>query len=600
LVTDSRKIKALKIGITYKIAVIFVSAIALVFLGVFFYLNNTLTDYTYQRLQENLSKQLRLSASILENTKNLPSNSYALDSLADMIGQDLDVRATIVALDGRVYGDSKLDGEELSKVDNHLDRPEIQAALKGVIGITERFSDTLKTDKLYMARTFGRPGPQGIVRLAVPLSDIEVISNRLKGILIAALVLAFAFSIVLFFVVSSWVSRPLKEISWIAKNIANGDFSKRPAVSSKDEIGDLAESIKFMSDQIRAKIREVTTNKLRLEAVLLSMFEGVIVIDGSGKIVLINQALRDLLPIAEDPVSKSTIEIIRNADIQDIVDAVLKKQSGVLSKEISLLAPVEKSLIIHAVPVIREGKNEAAVLVFHDITELRRLEAIRKDFVANVSHELRTPISNIQGYAETLLQGAINDKENIKEFLEIIHSDSRRLATLINDLLDLSKAESGKIMLDLGNHNLESMVNSVFDKVSNTGRAKNIRFEIDVSDNSQTIYCDKDKIMQVLLNLVENAVKYTSENGTIKVKASKKDDFIKVDVSDTGIGISEEHIPRIFERFYRVDKARSRELGGTGLGLAIVKHIVQSHSGEVWVESTPSKGSTFSFTLPIK
>jgi two-component system, OmpR family, phosphate regulon sensor histidine kinase PhoR len=315
---------------------------------------------------------------------------------------------------------------------------------------------------------------------------------------------------------------------------------------------------------------------------------------------LINQALRELLSIAEDPAGKSTIEIIRNADVQDIAETVLKGQPGVLSREVSIFAPVEKNFIVHATPVLRNGKHEAAVLVFHDITELRRLENIRKDFVANVSHELRTPVSNIQGYSETLLQGALDDQENAKEFVEIIHSDSQRLAALINDLLDLSQIESDKLSLDIDKNMLSEMVDSVYKKTAHKIKIKRIEFIKDITEEANIVYCGRYAIEQVLYNLIENAVKYTPEEGIIKVRAEKEDGFIRVGVSDTGIGISQEHISRIFERFYRVDKDRSREQGGTGLGLAIVKHIVQAHSGKVWVESTPSKGSTFSFTLPIK
>ncbi len=590
----------MKIGITYRIAYIFIITIALVFLGVFFYLNNIVTDYTYYRIKENLSKQLNLSASILENAKDISYNSYDLDKIADTIGGDLDVRATIISMDGKVYGDSGLDGELLREIDNHIDRPEVQGAVRGGIGQAERFSDTLKADKLYVAKIFGKDSAQGIIRLAVPLSDIDIISGKLKGILVAALMFAFTVSVVLFFLVSVWISRPLKEISWIAQNIAHGDFSKRPSVVSGDEIGDLSESIRFMSDQIKSKIEEVTTNKLRLEAVLWSMFEGVMVIDRSGNIILINQALKELLKIKENPSGKSTIEVIRNADIQDIAESVLRQPSGVLSREIAISTPVEKNLMVHATPVARDGKNEAAVLVFHDITELRRLEEIRKDFVANVSHELRTPVSNIQGYAETLLQGALDDRRNAKEFIAVIHSDSQRLAVLINDLLDLSKIESGKMALNLELNNLKEIVNDACSKIQKKIQEKAINFNVAIPDNAKTINCDKEKIAQAVLNLAENAVKYTPEKGIVKIEASKGNGFIKVDVIDSGIGIPEEHIPRIFERFYRVDKARSRELGGTGLGLSIVKHIVQSHSGEVWVHSTPSKGSTFSFTIPVR
>jgi two-component system, OmpR family, phosphate regulon sensor histidine kinase PhoR len=600
LVTGSRKTNVVRVGIQYKIAFIFIFTIALVFIGIFFYLNSIFSDYAYHRIKDNLVKELNLSASLLESSENIAYDSYLMDEKANIIGGDLGLRVTIIGLDGTVYGDSKLRGQALYDVENHLDRIEVQHALKGEVGENERFSATLKTDKLYVAKIFGKDRPQGVIRLAMPLSDIKILSDRLKGLLIVALIFAFIFSVVLFFMVSAWISSPLREISWAAKNIAHGDFSKRPLISSRDEVGELAESIRFMSDQIKAKIAEVTTSKLRLEAVLWSMFEGVMVLEASGKIILINQALRELLNISEDPAGKSAIEIIRNADVQDIAETALKGQPGVLSREISIFVPVEKNFIVHATPVLRDGKHEAAVLVFHDITELRRLENIRKDFVANVSHELRTPVSNIQGYSETLLQGALNDRENAKEFVEIIHSDSQRLAALINDLLDLSQIESGKLSLDIDKNMLNDMIDSVYKKIDHKIKIKKIEFIKDIAEDANIVYCDRYAIEQVLLNLIENAVKYTSEEGIIKVCAEKEDGFIRVDISDTGIGISQEHISRIFERFYRIDKARSREQGGTGLGLAIVKHIVQAHNGKVWVESIPSKGSTFSFTLPIK
>ncbi|MDD5504653.1 MAG: ATP-binding protein [Candidatus Omnitrophica bacterium] len=590
----------MRIGITHKIAFVFISAAAVVFLAVFFYFNYILTDYVYQRIRENLSRQLRLSALLLEKTERAFCNSYSMDIAADVIGKELGVRVTVIALDGKVFGDSGLDIRQLQSIDNHLDRPEIIEALSKGIGRAERFSSTLESDILYMAKIFGANKPCGIIRLAVPLSDIRVISNRLKNALALALIIAFVISMILFFIVSTCIARPLREISLTAKNIALGDFSKRPSVTSDDEVGALAEAIRFMSDEIKSKIEEVNANKARLEAVLLSMFEGVMVIDNSANIVLINRALKELLQVDRDLSGKATIEIIRNADIQDIVDAVLKHASGVLTKEILVLAPVEKNLIVHAAPVIREGRNEAVVLVFHDITDLKRLESIRKDFVANVSHELRTPVSNIQGYAETLLRGAIDDKEHAKDFLGIIHSDAQRLSSLINDLLDLAKMESGKLTLELKYNDLTEIIETVVPKLAKSVNGKNINLDIHIADSAKTIFCDRNKIAQVLFNLIENAVKYTRPGGTITIRVLEEKGFIRVDVSDTGIGIPAEHLSRIFERFYRVDKARSRELGGTGLGLAIVKHIVQSHSGEVWVKSAPGKGSVFSFTLPIK
>jgi two-component system phosphate regulon sensor histidine kinase PhoR len=261
------------------------------------------------------------------------------------------------------------------------------------------------------------------------------------------------------------------------------------------------------------------------------------------------------------------------------------------------MVPEEKILLVHATAVVRKKKTEGAVMVFHNITELRHLENIRRDFVANVSHELRTPLTNIKGYAETLLEGALNDKKNAKEFLEIIHTDSDRLARLVDDLLDLSRLESGQSKLDLKACSMALVAKKVISLLKKEAEDKSISISTEMVKDEKVL-ADESKISQVLLNLIDNAIKYTPENGTISISAQAKAAVVEVRVSDTGIGISDKDLPRIFERFYRVDKARSRELGGTGLGLSIVKHIVQEHKGSVRVESLVGQGSTFTFTLP--
>jgi two-component system phosphate regulon sensor histidine kinase PhoR len=248
---------------------------------------------------------------------------------------------------------------------------------------------------------------------------------------------------------------------------------------------------------------------------------------------------------------------------------------------------------------MRNNKLEGAILVFHDITELRRLEKIRQDFVANVSHELRTPIASIKGYAETLLEGALEDKDNAKEFISIIYHDSNRLATLINDLLDLSKIESGKMKMSFVALDPVSLIKSAVKVIENQAKAKSIALKFDIPTSLPKIMVDETRFSQVMINLLDNAIKYSSERGSTTISAKIVDNALQIDISDTGLGISEKDLPRIFERFYRVDKARSRELGGTGLGLSIVKHVVQAHGGQVWVKSELGLGSTFSFTIPL-
>jgi len=587
----------MKLGINYKITIIFVIVIAITLLGVFLYLDDSLTCRTLERIKTSLLKESKLSAFLLESFLSSDQAFYKLDDVADEIGMSLGTRVTIIGIDGIVYGDTDLDGKGLTEVENHADRTEVQEAIKRGFGISTRFSTTVQKNMLYVTALFGKDKPQGIVRLSIPLSEIDLISLRLKKILAVSVVFAFIFSIIASFFITKLISKPIRELSWAAKCIARGDFSKRSNVESKDEIGELARSINFMSDQIKLKIDEVTSNRSRLEAVLLSMFEGVIVVDKDGMILLINQAIKELLSIKEEPKGRSTIEIVRNLEVQSIVDVVLKRGKGVESREITILVPEEKTLVVHATAVRRGGEIEGAVLVFHDITELRRLENIRKDFIANVSHELRTPISNIKGYAETLLEGAIDDKEHAKEFVEIVHSDAERLAMLINDLLDLSKVESGKILPELKPVVVSILIKNILSKLDRLIKKKNISVELLTMDDLSKVLIDDNMISQVLLNLIDNAIKYTPEKGVITIGVRERDNFIEIYITDTGIGIGQEHIPRIFERFYRVDKARSRDLGGTGLGLSIVKHIVQAHKGDVFVESILGKGSTFSFTL---
>lgn len=356
-----------------------------------------------------------------------------------------------------------------------------------------------------------------------------------------------------------------------------------------------------MSEKVRRGIEETASKSTSMfEAVLLSMSEGVMVIDIDGRILLMNQTLKDILYIKDDPVGKRTFEVIHNIDIQKIANNVLRSKQRVESIEISFFIREEKILFVHATSIIiQDDKTEGAVLVFHDITELRRLEKIRQDFVANVSHELRTPVSSIKGYAETLLDGALEDKENAEDFLKIIHSSSDRLAKLVDDLLDLSKIESGALKMILRPSVIEPIIQRVVSGMNKQAKDKSIIIRTDIPEDISAIIADDDRIAQVLLNLIDNAIKYTPTNGLITISVKEEKRFVRVDVADNGVGIPEKDLSRLFERFYRVDKARSRELGGTGLGLSIVKHIVSAHHGEISVQSVLGEGSIFSFIIPM-
>jgi len=589
----------LRISIRYKIILLFLTIIAILLLGIYLYLDLNLKKYTFERIKTNLLKETRLAKSFIDKELKTQPLSYEFDRMADDIGSSLELRATLINPEGVVLGDSELNEKGLKHLENHLYRPEVQGALKSDVGTSVRFSTTIKTDMLYLAMPIGDKDVEGVIRLAVPLSEVGVISSRLKKILIIAVLFAFAMAIIAGFIGSSFISKPIGDIIKATADITKGDFTRKINVSTKDELEDLAKAFDYMAEEIQKRIEEVISNKSQLEAVLLSMFDGVMVLGNNSKILLVNKSLKEALGIADIHFGQGPLEAVRNVEINEITEQVLKTNKGVISKEITLLLPNERTMMVHATPVAKGKKIEGAVLVFHDITELRRLEKIRQDFIANVSHELRTPISNIKGYAETLIDGAIDDKDNARDFLKIIYTDAERLSNLVNDILDLSKIESGKLRLNITPCHIKSLVHNTIKAFKKKIDKKHIFCKIEIPENLPEITVDQSMIMQVFFNLIDNAIKYTPEKGTITIDASEiSGNFIDVSIKDTGIGISEKDLPRIFERFYRVDKARSREFGGTGLGLSIVKHIVQSHGGKISVQSTEGRGSTFSFTVP--
>ncbi|MCB9772090.1 MAG: HAMP domain-containing protein [Candidatus Omnitrophica bacterium] len=577
-----------------KITLALGTVVAVILVGLYFYLDNTLKTYTYNRIRTDLIQELTLVKVYLEQI----SGSVDFDRIADDLGNRILDRVTIISSTGVVLGDSMFDGEKLRTLENHLTRPEIEDALKNGQGENRRFSSSMKEEMLYVAVPFGSMKPPSIVRISVPLAEITVISKHLQKLLWFALVLFFLSAVFVGHFASLMITRPIARISAIAQAIAAGDFSKKATLTQNDEIADLAKAINFMSEEIRGHIAEVTASRSRLEAVFLSMIEGVMVVDSDGKILLINETLRKILRVEHETVGRIPLEIIRNIEVQDIVDAILKRHENVQAREMSFLLPEEKILRVHAAPIIRDKKIDGVVLVFHDITDFRHLETVRRDFVANVSHELRTPVANIKGYSETLLEGAIDDKANAQDFLKIIYSESDRLAKLIDDLLELAKYESDRSALNLQPCHIRKVFEWVLGGVNIQAKQRDIAIISAIPLELSQVKADDSAVAQILFNLIENAIKYSNKGGRVTVSARERDDCVEVSVADTGLGIPSEDLPRIFERFYRVDKAHSREIGGTGLGLSIVKHIVQAHNGQVSVESELGKGSVFYFTLP--
>lgn len=590
----------MRIRIHWKLMVMLFGTVSVILLGTYVYLQSHLKTHFVAQMENTLRREVHLNKNLIESTLSGGLSQQQANQIAHTIGRNLKVRATIIRADGTVMGDSELSDLQLRDVENHLERPEVQEAFTSGFGQSERYSRTIKQRMLYMAVPLVVKEKEipWIVRVAVPVAEVAGLERKLGRIIAAAVFLAFLCSAALSFGVSLYVSQPLSEMAAIARSMARGDFSKKIYISSKDEVGDLAAALNQMSEEIREMIGRVTGEEAKFSAVLSSMQAGVMVTDEKGRIVLLNPSLRKLFMVDVPAEGKLPIEVIRNAAVQDIATRALQGVRALASDEVQLNVPQERFIQVNGAPIVREGRCTGAIIVFHDITELKRLERIRKDFVANVSHELRTPIASIKGYAETLLDGALQDPQHAKEFIRIIYENSDRLAKLIEDLLDLSKIESGKMKIAFLPVDIADAFQRAVAVIANQASSKAISIQSTIPAELPKVLADETRLSQVFVNLLDNAVKYTPEKGTVTVTVSVKDRFVQVDITDTGPGIPPNDLSRIFERFYRVDKAHSRELGGTGLGLSIVKHIVQIHGGSVWAESEPGAGSTFSFTIP--
>jgi two-component system phosphate regulon sensor histidine kinase PhoR len=588
----------LRISIRNKTLTLFLTIVVILLASICYYLNFTLSQFLFHNIQDKLIKEANLATIYVQNNISSVGSVSKLDTLADTIGEQLDLRVTIINAQGVVLGDSELSVEQVKGIENHLTRPEISTAFRQGVGESRRYSVTVKQEMLYYARSFSHDNTTSVLRLAIPLFDIQVLSKRLLQTLVFGLIIALFVTAIIGFFATKYMTQPLLAIANVAKGIANGNFSNRTGIYSQDEIGDLAKSIDHMSDQIRMRIDEVSQSRTRLEAVFFNMFDGVMIVDNDGKIKLINDTLKELIDLKEEAIDKRPLEVIRTIEIQNIIDDILIKGEAVVKSELRLLLPEERVLLVHATPIKRNDQFDGAVLVFHDVTEIQRLESIRRDFVANVSHELRTPVTSIKGYTETLLDGAIEDKEVATDFLNIIQVDCDRLVKLVDELLDLSKIESGKYDLNKNCVNLSGLIEKVIKHLKKQAAKNNIEMINDSDKNLSKVLCDEVVIEQVFFNLCENAIKYNKENGSIKISAEESESSVTFHIQDTGIGIPDKDLSRIYERFYRVDKARSREFGGTGLGLSIVKHLIQAHGGDVYVTSQVGVGTTFSFSLP--
>ena len=521
-------------------------------------------------------------------------------------------RITVMTPDGRVLADSAVSDHLLTTLENHLTRPEIQQAVATGRGTDLRTSRTTGERTLYLAiRLHGlnEATPAVFLRLGLPMTTFDRDVAKLHKDLVLAFGIAFLIAVALSVWLARSITKPLSEITVAAQRLAKGDHAVRIRTGSRDEVGLLANSLNHMTDQLRTTIEELSEDRSQLLAMLTSMVEGVMVLDRRGRVLQINPALERMFDITRMEVrGHPCSDVFRHPQLDTLVSTVLTKRMN--KEDEILLHSSGRRLHIEASVTESDRENDAcAILVFHDMTELRRLEMVRKDFVANVSHELRTPLTSIRGYIEALLDGAKDDPESSTQFLNIILKQSDRLNLILEDLLQLSKIESGQVHFKREPLHIQSIIERTLAMIKPLADKKRHRLVSFVEDHLPSVLGDEDRLIQILSNLLDNAVKYTPENGTITVAAHPVSDdaeqpstvtALELSVTDTGIGIPEMERPRVFERFYRVDKARSRELGGTGLGLAIVRHIAEGLGGRVWVEANTPTGSRFVVRLPVQ
>ena len=588
--------------IAIKLTLTFVGFVALTMAVAGMYLNHALEQFAVDSLQARLELAGRL---LHDEARGLLAGGAGAEDVRAFVTRaatPTQARVTLIAPDGRVVADSDVEPRDLGALENHRDRREVRKALEGGVGHDLRTSVSVSTPLLYVAvPVVDRGRIIGVLRTALPLTAVTSSHAVLHRVMLGGALLALVVALGIGLFVARRVTRPVVQMQAIARRMSEGQFDARAPVRSVDEIGALGRALNVMLARLREKIGDLEQERARSNAILDGMVEGVIAVDGHESIIRMNERARAMLGVGTGRGElKPFLEVIRNADLHEIFrHCRTAADDAPVRRELQLRHPVARRIQVNAVPLRLKGEGTGAVMVLHDVTELRRLEAVRTEFIANVSHELRTPLTAIQGYLETLLTGALEEPEHARKFIEVAFRHTERLGRLLNDLTDLSNIELGKVTLRAAPVHLEDVIDSALAIVRPRADTSDVAIATDLVPASITVYADHDRVAQILINLVDNGVKYTPAGGRVTVRARPQPEGrVEVVVADTGVGIPRADLPRVTERFYRVDKARSRELGGTGLGLAIVKHLVAAHGGELAIDSELDRGTTVRFTLP--
>lgn len=591
-----------------KLTVIFLLLIGLSVIGLGWFTADHLKHSQIETMKEGMLREMSLIMATIAWKSDLDSDEAMryFESHTQRINNHAVTRFTFIDAQGRVLADTD---EEAGKMDNHLNRPEIQEAYHtGESGSSIRFSDTLQKDMLNVAiPVYDNQQLVGFLRTGLELKGVSEAVRGVWTYYIIGLLVLFILSGFISYGVARGLTKPLENMTRVARQITKSNDHSRVEINQKDEIGELAKAINTMAQSLQDQMRQIAENEGQLKTVLENLISGVVLIDRKQRIVLVNKAAEEIVGNSAEMMIGQTFNQagIEQKEFLDMIWQGIEQKSPD-SKEMVFHYPGERTLEINFVPLFQNKQSWAgAIVVLHDITEIRRLERMRSEFVANVSHELKTPIASIKGFTETLLTGTVKDTETTESFLQIIYDESERLNRLILDILQLSEIESKRAPLLFSPIELEEFIRKITHMLENEAARKDVQLEADVKPDTY-IEADEDRLRQVLINLLSNGIQYSSRGSKVRVEVQTSqlsDDLaqekIRIRVTDSGMGIPEKDLPRIFERFYRVDKARSRRSGGTGLGLSIVKHIVELHHGAIEVESQVGVGTSFIIELPV-
>lgn len=541
-------------------------------------------------IEEGLRKQVRLAAELLSGRGAMPDPEAEAAILSRLIRS----RVTFIRADGVVVGDSGVDVHSLDRLDNHLTREEVQQAANDGIGTAVRHSRTTGEDTMYVAAAV-RQGPVAFVRIALPLTSVReqlAATRRLGWTGLGAGLLA---ALVLTWVTSTWLSRRVRAIAALSARYRSGDFTRPDTDFGRDEIGTVARVLDETAREIGARLTDVARERAHMDAVLQGMVEGAVLVNGQGRLVITNPAVRAMLRLPDDSHGRHFLEVVRHPDITAQLSAALAGEWPAPA-ELQLDSESRRSFVARAVPV-DASRGGGAVLVLNDVTDLRQADQVRRDFVANVSHELRTPLTAIRGYVEALTD-APGDISLADRFLPIIARHADRMDRLVTDLLRLARLDARQEPLNPAPCSVDDLLTQVTAEMETTIAARRLRVICEVAPDASTAYGDAAKLHDILRNLLENAINYSPEGGEVTITAIRSGDAVEIAVSDRGPGIPEADLSRIFERFYRVDRSRTRDPGGTGLGLSIVKHLVELHGGRVSARNREGGGASVVVGLP--